>query len=151
MSNSLWPHGLYNPRNFPGQNTGVGSLSLLQGIFPTQGLDPGLLHCRQILYHLSYQGSPFRGIGSLKGWALITGIYTSPPTHQHITKGLFTLIPFTWFVMLICQEKITGILKLKTHSWKRQQISKLCNMAHVSYCRCGGMLELSGWDKAMKC
>ena len=42
----------------PGQNTRVGSLSLLQGIFPNQGLDPGIPHCRQILYHLSHQGSP---------------------------------------------------------------------------------------------
>ena len=40
---------------FFSQNTGVGSLSLLQGIFPTQGSNPGLLRCRQILYHLSYQ------------------------------------------------------------------------------------------------
>ena len=40
------------------KNTGVGSLSLLQGIFPTQELNQGLLHCRQILYQLSYQGSP---------------------------------------------------------------------------------------------
>ena len=46
---SLWPHGLYSPWNSPGQNTGVGSLSLLQGIFPTQGSNPGLPHCRQIL------------------------------------------------------------------------------------------------------
>ena len=36
VSNSLWPHGLYSPWNSPGQNTGVGSLSLLQGVFPTQ-------------------------------------------------------------------------------------------------------------------
>ena len=43
---------------FPGKNTGVGSHSLLQGIFPTQGSNLGLLHCRQILYHLSHQGSP---------------------------------------------------------------------------------------------
>ena len=42
----------------PGKNTGVGCDDLLQGIFPTQGLDPGLLHCRQILYHLSHQESP---------------------------------------------------------------------------------------------
>ena len=42
MSNSLWPHGLYSPWNSPGQNAGAGSLSLLQGIFPTQGLNPGL-------------------------------------------------------------------------------------------------------------
>ena len=48
----------YTLWNSPGQNTGVGSLSLLQGIFPTQESKPGLLHCRQILYQLSYQGSP---------------------------------------------------------------------------------------------
>ena len=49
MSDSLWPHRLYSPWNSPGQNTGVGNLSLLQEIFPTQGSSPGLLHCRQIL------------------------------------------------------------------------------------------------------
>ena len=58
MSNSLQPHGLYGPWNSPDQNTGVGSLSLLQGIFPTQGLDPDLLCCKQILYQLSHKGSP---------------------------------------------------------------------------------------------
>ena len=58
VSNSLRPHGPYSPWNCPGQNTGVGSLSLLQGIFPTQGSNPGLLHCRQILYQMRYQGSP---------------------------------------------------------------------------------------------
>ena len=55
MSDSLWPHGLCSPWNSPGQNTRVGSLSLLQGIFPTQGSNPGLLHCRRILYQLSHQ------------------------------------------------------------------------------------------------
>ena len=58
MSESLRPHGLYNPWNSPGQNTGVGSRSVLQGIFPTQGLNPGFPHCRWILYQLSHQGSP---------------------------------------------------------------------------------------------
>ena len=58
LSDSLRPHGLYSPWNSPGQNTGVGSLSLLQGIFPTHGLNPGLPHCRQILYLLSHKGSP---------------------------------------------------------------------------------------------
>ena len=55
VSNFLQPHGLYSPWNSLGQNTGVGSLSLLQGIFPTQGLNPGLLHCRWILYQLSHK------------------------------------------------------------------------------------------------
>ena len=47
-----------SPRNFPGQNTGVDSFSLFQGIFPTQGSNPSLLHCMQILYQLRYKGSP---------------------------------------------------------------------------------------------
>ena len=46
------------PWNYPGQNTGVGSLSLLQRIFPTQRSNPGLPHCRQILYQLSHKGNP---------------------------------------------------------------------------------------------
>ena len=46
------------PWKSPGKNTGVSSHSLLQGIFPTQGWNLGLLHCRQILYCLSYQRSP---------------------------------------------------------------------------------------------
>ena len=58
VSDSLQPHGLYSLWNSLGQNTGVHSLSLLQGIFPTQGSNPGLPHCRQILYQLSHQGSP---------------------------------------------------------------------------------------------
>ena len=49
---------LFSPWNSPGQNTGMGSCSLLQGVFPTQGLNPGLLHYRQVLYQLSHQGSP---------------------------------------------------------------------------------------------
>ena len=59
VSDSLQPHGLYSLWNSPDQNTGVGSLSLLQGIFLTQGLNPGLLHCRQILYQLSHQVIPY--------------------------------------------------------------------------------------------
>ena len=59
----LRPHGLkpsrlLYPWNSPGKNPGVGCHSLLQGIFPTQGLNPGLLNCRQILYHLKYLGNP---------------------------------------------------------------------------------------------
>ena len=58
MFDSLWPHGLYSTWNSPGQNIGVSSLSLLQGILPTQGSNPGLPQCRQILYQLNHQGSP---------------------------------------------------------------------------------------------
>ena len=55
------PHVLYSPWNSPGQNTGVGSLSLLQGIFPTQGLNPGLPHCRWMFYQLNHKRSPLGG------------------------------------------------------------------------------------------
>ena len=63
MSNSLRPHGQYSARclcpwNPPGKKTGVGCPALLQRIFPAQELNLGLLSCRQILYHLSHQGSP---------------------------------------------------------------------------------------------
>ena len=85
-SNSLPPHGLYRPWNSPGQNTGVGSFSLLQGIFPTQRLNPGLRHCRQILYRLSRKGSPnLEFCCSVKYFSgedisvQIRGLYSSPP------------------------------------------------------------------------
>ena len=63
VSYSLRPHGLQPtrllcPGSSPGKNTEVGCHSLLQRIFPTHGLNQSLLHCRQILYHLSHQGSP---------------------------------------------------------------------------------------------
>ena len=62
MSDSLQPHGLQPARllcpwDSPGRNAGVGSHSLLQSMFLTQGLKPGLLNCRPILYHLSHQGT----------------------------------------------------------------------------------------------
>ena len=81
LTHSLGPHGLYSPWNSPGQNTGMGSLSLLQGIFPIQGLNPGLLHCRWILYQLSHKGSP-QSVKSedylLCAWWIILGIQWKP-------------------------------------------------------------------------
>ena len=67
MSNSFRIHGLQPARllcpwDSPGKNTGVGSQSLPQGIFLTQGLNAGLLHCRWSLHHLSHQGSPQCGL-----------------------------------------------------------------------------------------
>ena len=78
----------------PGQNTGVGSPSLLQGIFPTQGLNPGLPHCRQILYQLSHK-SKNTGVGSL---TLLQQIFTT----QESNKGL---LHCRWILyQLSCQE-----------------------------------------------
>ena len=71
VSNSLGPHGLEPTRllcpwDSPGKNIGVGCHFLLQGIFLTQESNPGLLHCRQILYQVSYQGSPLDKIAKIQ-------------------------------------------------------------------------------------
>ena len=73
---TLRPNGLLLtkllcPWNSPGKNTGLGYHVLLQGIFPTQGLNLGLPPCRQILYHLSHQGSPEGYGGLFKGFDFI--------------------------------------------------------------------------------
>ena len=85
------PHGLSSRWNSPGQDTGVGSLSLLQGIVPTQGLNPGLLHCRWILYQLS-QGKPKNtGVGSL---SLLQQIFLTQESNQgllHCRQILYQL------------------------------------------------------------
>ena len=65
VSDSFRPNGLYSPWKSLGQNTGVGSLSL-QEIFPTQGSDPGVPHCRWILYQLSHKGSPSANAGDVR-------------------------------------------------------------------------------------
>ena len=86
MSNSLQPHGLYNPWDSPGQNTRVGSYSLLQGIFSTQGLNPGLPHCRQMIYQLSHHGSLH--------WAFLTRasqvalVVENPPANAGDTRDM---------------------------------------------------------------
>ena len=77
------PWTLYSLWNSPGQNTGVGSLPLLQGIFLTQGLNPGLLHCRQIFYQLSHKGTGKVDIKNMTNWnANYTPLGASPlPPH----------------------------------------------------------------------
>ena len=74
MSDSLPPHGIYSSWNSPGQNTGVGSLSLLQGIFPTQELNSGLPHCRTILYQLSHEVSLPKNTG-VSSLSLLQGFF----------------------------------------------------------------------------
>ena len=82
MSDSVTPWTIHS-RNSPGQNTGVGSSPLLQGIFPTQGWNPRLLHCRQILYQLSHKESPLTIVTAIvPAWA-------SPYSWRHV-PGCFT-------------------------------------------------------------
>ena len=107
VSNSLQLHGLYSPWNSPDRNAGVGSLSLLQGIFPTQGSNPGLLHCRRNLYQLSHQGSlrilewvayPFSsGSPWARNWTGVScvagGFFTSWATRKTLSKRRISSFP----------------------------------------------------------
>ena len=114
VSDSLQPHGLkptrlLRPWDFPGKNTGVGCHFLLQDIFLTQGLNPGLPHCRQTLYCLSHQGSLIRplmwGLIHIKSpipktwlcfshWTLIVHCPTLPDDLWACCSGPW--LPFLW-------------------------------------------------------
>ena len=118
VSDSLQPHGLYSPWNSPGQNTGVGSHSLLQGIFPTQGLNSGLLHCRWILYQWSQQQSqrtlewvayPFSSRSSLPRnqtgvSCIVGGFFTSWATREAwvflYSYSYLTFLLLLWSIVL---------------------------------------------------
>ena len=92
MSDSLQHHGLYSPWHSPGQNTGAGSCSLLQEIFPTQGLNPGLPHWVDSL-PAEPQGKPNdTGVGSL---SLLWQIFPTQESNQgllHYRRILYRLI-----------------------------------------------------------
>ena len=80
MYDFLRPHGLYSPWNSPGQNTGVGSHSFLQGIFPTQGSNPGLPGLQADYLPAKPQGKPKNsGVGSL---SLLQRIFLTQESHQ---------------------------------------------------------------------
>ena len=85
VSKPLQPHGLCSPWNCPGENTGVRSLSLHQGIFAIQGSNPGLPHCSCILYQLSHKGSPLGG-----GWGGVGGgyFYTFLQVTEHLLENI---------------------------------------------------------------
>ena len=90
---SLPPHGLYSRWNSAGQNTGVGSLSLIQGIFQTQRSNPGLPHCRQILHQLSHKGSP-DGVGHSEKGELQTAWHEAAWTSTLKPQFLFSFPNF---------------------------------------------------------
>jgi len=113
VSDSLQPHGLYSPWNSLGQNTGVGSLSLLQGIFPTQGSNPGLPLSGRILYQLSQQRSP------IIAKAVFNKICSKllEKVTQRCNYGVYPLLPaINIFLFLlshrVSKEKKRGLLRL---------------------------------------
>ena len=128
--NSLWPHGLYSPWNSSGHNTGVGSVSLLQGIFPTQGSNPGLPHCRRILYQLSHKGSP--RILEWVGYPFSSG--SSWPRNwtrvSYVAGGFFT----SWAI-----RKAQTMIKLNLSQW--------CKSGSISANHSIWYIKLTKWRK----
>ena len=124
VSYSLWPHELYSPWNSPGKDTGMGNPFLLQGIFPTQGSNPGLLHCRRILYHLSHKVSPrilewiaypfCSGSSRPRNWTRVSCVagrfFTSWATRQALVKLIcmfFSIVNIihSWLNSCTCIKK----------------------------------------------
>ena len=89
---TLQPHGLYSPWNSPDQKTRVGRLSLLQGIFPTQRSNPGLLHCRRILYQLSHKRKPNNQNKAIFLWLLSWNKYGNWKQPWPTMKTMLTLV-----------------------------------------------------------
>ena len=132
-SDSLRPLGLYGSWNAPGQNTGVGSLSLLQRIFPTQGSNPGLLHCRLILYQLSHKRS--LGIPEWAAWPFFSRS-PRPRTHTGVSctaGGFFTKEPPG------TRDENSPVTGYGPLTWEQQSQSLLTRgrgKETAVYCRC---------------
>ena len=96
----------------------MGCHFLLQGIFPTQGLSSGLLHCRQILYHLSHQGSPMRGLREpAETWGPRDGLGQLFPPPQHSCSGP------TWGAGC-SPSRLPTHLVTDAHTWGRRHSSE---------------------------
>ena len=112
MSNSvethgLWPTSLLCPWDSPGKNTRVGCLFLLQGIYLTQGSNPGHLHCRQIIYCLSHQGSPI--FLDVPGKNICHNSYTFRVIFKNFKEKISSL-----FSIFRKQNPITTVYNLQT-------------------------------------
>ena len=105
MSDSLQPHGLYSPWNSPGQNTGVGSLALLQGIFPTQEIEPRFPALQADSLPDEPQGKPQNtGLGSL---SLLQQIFLT----QELNQGL-----------LLCRQILYQLSYQDSPCWGRGEM-----------------------------
>ena len=144
MSDSSWPHGLYSPWNSPGQNTGEGRLFLLQGIFPTQGLNPGLPHCRWILFQLSHKGSP-----RILEWVSYSSSVSSRPRYRTGSPALqVDSLPTELKEVLL---NINGVLLNSHHTWQflvsylTSCEILLLTSSHITLSHCGNLRLLTFW------
>ena len=155
------------PWNSPGQNIGVGCQAILQGIFLTQGSNPGLLHCKQIPYHLSHQGT--RGTREVRQQVAetlraATRVSSFPFLSLHLQSGSTQAPPsdlrYKLFACLTnCFQAILVTIRIgllehqsqSTTSWKDSSAEKFCQQAkprgvylsHLFYIK--KWLEMQTW------
>ena len=128
VSDSFQPHGPYSPWNSPGQNTGVGSLSLLHQIFPTEESNWGLLYCRQILYQLSYQQSPIKYLASLN--PVFPSCNTNHCMYRCLAYGHFHVTYGNWSLGSQCKNGETLVIAIAISN-KLQVIEVIKELSYV--------------------
>ena len=121
----------WGPWNSPGQNPGVDSHSLLQGIFPTQGSNTGLLHCRQILYQLSHQGSPPSGSFLMSQFFATGGQSTGASASASVLPmNIQDWFPLGWTGWISLQSKGLSLVFSNTIVQKHQFFSAQFSLCH---------------------
>ena len=108
-----WTVAYLCPWDFPGNSTGVDCHFLLQGIFPTQGSNPGLLHCRQTLYHLSHQGSYLPNYTTNSFFIILHPVLDHASNNKYLLNELITQLRFSVWVMT---KRETGTERILSHS-----------------------------------
>ena len=157
---------------FTGQNTGVGSFSLLQGIFPTQGSNPGLPHCRRILYQLSYKGSPrilecvvypfsrgsswptnrtgvsFIAVGFFTNWAMREAVWITANCGKFLDRWEYQItLPTFWETcMQVKKQELEPDMEKRTGSKLGKEYVKAvyCHPAYLTYTQ-STSCKMPGW------
>ena len=122
------------------KNTGVGCHTLLRGVFPTQGLNPCLPHCKRVSNHLNHQGSPFAGVIKQKP---CFGVRKSFLHLKYAFTGIFTYIYFEvrlrfnmWFVFVLNSFSLKAYVYFQTHHFILRTLVK------AGY-KCSGSIDLA--------
>ena len=122
-------------RDSPGKNTGVVCHALLQGIIPTQGLNPGLPQCRQILYHLSHQGSTELPLPGIKPVPPAVEVGSQPLGHQGSPVSFkVMLFIFKFLILLELNFCAVSPLHMNLHvvNFQRGKCVFTCPVTYVS-------------------